>query len=239
MPQGGITAGEGHARRRCASSRRRPACVSVELLAEAPGWLTYDLPDELLGIALKGRYRGQRQKWFAMRFTGNESEIDIAPRNGHKAEFDAWRWAPARDAAPDRAVQAADLPRRGGGVANDRVVEIGVSRGGARRKTQLDPPSLARQRPESIHGEGGGETGGVVAGGGELGLGRLQLGSNDDNIHLLHRKRALGEHGQVAGIDLGKPALDEDARLAGVPAGPPRSRRGAAPRSPEHGRAAR
>ena len=53
---------------------------SVELLAEAPGWFTYDLPDELLGIALKGRYRGQRQKWFAMRFTGDEREIDIAPR---------------------------------------------------------------------------------------------------------------------------------------------------------------
>ena len=80
-------------RRRCASSRRRPGCTSVELLAEAPGWLSYDLPDELLGIALKGRYRGQRQKWFAMRFTGREPEIDIAPRGGHKAEFDAWRWA--------------------------------------------------------------------------------------------------------------------------------------------------
>jgi putative (di)nucleoside polyphosphate hydrolase len=66
---------------------------SVELLAEARGWLSYDLPSDLLGIALKGRYRGQRQKWFAMRFTGPESEIDIAPRGGHKAEFDAWRWA--------------------------------------------------------------------------------------------------------------------------------------------------
>ena len=83
--------------RRCASSRRRPAVTRVELLAEAPGWLSYDLPDELLGIALKGRYRGQRQKWFAMRFTGDEREIDIAPRNGHKAEFDAWRWAPVSE----------------------------------------------------------------------------------------------------------------------------------------------
>jgi putative (di)nucleoside polyphosphate hydrolase len=71
--------------------------ASVELLAEAPDWLSYDLPSDLLGIALKGRYRGQRQKWFAMRFTGKESEIDIAPRGGHKAEFDAWRWADAAE----------------------------------------------------------------------------------------------------------------------------------------------
>ena len=71
--------------------------TSVKLLAEAPGWLSYDLPDELLGIALKGRYRGQRQKWFAMRFEGDDAEIDIAPRRGHKAEFDAWRWAAAAE----------------------------------------------------------------------------------------------------------------------------------------------
>ena len=91
--------------------------TSVELLAEAPGWLSYDLPDELLGIALKGSYRGQRQKWFAMRFTGREAEIDIAPRGGHKAEFDDWRWADVvRAAAPDRALQAAGLRRRGARV---------------------------------------------------------------------------------------------------------------------------
>jgi putative (di)nucleoside polyphosphate hydrolase len=93
MPQGGIIPGE---RERAAALREleeETGVRNVELLAEAPGWLSYDLPEELLGIALKGRYRGQRQKWFAMRFTGSEAEIDIAPRGGHKAEFDAWRWA--------------------------------------------------------------------------------------------------------------------------------------------------
>jgi putative (di)nucleoside polyphosphate hydrolase len=93
MPQGGIAAGE---RARAAALREleeETGVSSVELLAEAPGWFTYDLPADLLGIALKGRYRGQRQKWFAMRFTGRDSEIDIAPRRGKKAEFDAWRWA--------------------------------------------------------------------------------------------------------------------------------------------------
>ena len=63
------------------------------IIGEVPEWLTYDLPDELIGIALKGRYRGQRQRWFAMRFTGHDETVDIGGRNGLKAEFDAWRWA--------------------------------------------------------------------------------------------------------------------------------------------------
>jgi putative (di)nucleoside polyphosphate hydrolase len=94
MPQGGIATGE---RARLAALREleeETGVTSIELLAEAPGWFTYDLPEELVGIALKGRYRGQKQKWFAMRFTGSEGEIDIGPRHGRKAEFDAWRWAP-------------------------------------------------------------------------------------------------------------------------------------------------
>jgi putative (di)nucleoside polyphosphate hydrolase len=97
MPQGGITAGEDPQAAALRELEEETAVHSVEPLAEAPGWLTYDLPDELLGIALKGRYRGQRQKWFAMRFTGNDAEIDISARAGHKAEFDDWRWAPAAE----------------------------------------------------------------------------------------------------------------------------------------------
>jgi putative (di)nucleoside polyphosphate hydrolase len=69
--------------------------TSVELLAEAPGWLSYDLPVDIGQEAWKGRWRGQAQRWFAFRFTGSDSEIDIlTPAGGHKAEFDAWRWAP-------------------------------------------------------------------------------------------------------------------------------------------------
>ena len=97
MPQGGIDAGE---RNRAAALREleeETGVRSVEVIAEAPGWFVYDLPDELLGIALKGKYRGQKQKWFAMRFTGDDSEIDISARRGHKAEFDAWRWVPAAE----------------------------------------------------------------------------------------------------------------------------------------------
>jgi putative (di)nucleoside polyphosphate hydrolase len=95
MPQGGIAPGEPEEAAALRELQEETGVSSVELLAEAPGWLSYDLPEELLGIALKGRYRGQRQKWFAMRFTGEDSEIDITPHGGHKAEFDDWRWASA------------------------------------------------------------------------------------------------------------------------------------------------
>jgi putative (di)nucleoside polyphosphate hydrolase len=100
MPQGGISPGEAERAAALRELEEETGVRSVEILAEAPGWFTYDLPDELLGIALKGRYRGQRQKWFAMRFLGADGEIDISARDGHKAEFDDWRWAPAAE-VPD------------------------------------------------------------------------------------------------------------------------------------------
>jgi putative (di)nucleoside polyphosphate hydrolase len=67
----------------------------AEIMAEHPDWLTYDLPPELLGKALGGKYRGQRQKWFALRFLGTDADIrlDLDPH----PEFDAWRWAPLAD----------------------------------------------------------------------------------------------------------------------------------------------
>ena len=59
-------------------------------MAESASWLTYDVPTNLVGKALHGRYRGQRQKWFALRFTGEDSDIDLAA--SPHPEFDAWRW---------------------------------------------------------------------------------------------------------------------------------------------------
>ncbi len=66
---------------------------------EAPGWLSYDLPQDIAKASWKGRWRGQAQKWFALRFEGPESEINVASPGGgaHKPEFDAWRWAPLAD----------------------------------------------------------------------------------------------------------------------------------------------
>ena len=94
MPQGGIDAGEAPVTAALRELFEETSIRSVELVAQAPDWIFYDLPDEALGIALKGKYRGQRQRWFAYRFTGNESEINVdAPGDGSvPAEFDAWRW---------------------------------------------------------------------------------------------------------------------------------------------------
>lgn len=100
MPQGGIDKGEDPVDAAFRELREETSITSAELIAEYPGWLTYDLPNDLLGVALKGRYRGQRQRWFAMRFYGDDSEINIRPRNGAKAEFDRWSWRPL-DELPD------------------------------------------------------------------------------------------------------------------------------------------
>jgi putative (di)nucleoside polyphosphate hydrolase len=92
MPQGGLDEGEDP---EAAASRElfeETGVRTVRFLARTRDWLTYDLPAELLGIAWEGRYRGQKQMWFAARFEGPESEIDIGPRAGHDQEFDAWRW---------------------------------------------------------------------------------------------------------------------------------------------------
>lgn len=93
MPQGGIDKGEDPLTAAKRELHEETGITSVEIVAECEDWLTYDLPPELIGRALKGRFRGQLQKWYAMRFIGHEAEIDIAEKPGHKAEFDAWRWA--------------------------------------------------------------------------------------------------------------------------------------------------
>jgi putative (di)nucleoside polyphosphate hydrolase len=98
MPQGGIDPEEDPRTAALRELYEETGIRSVEVLAETKDWITYDLPAGFAGVALKGKYRGQRQKWFAMQFTGNEQEIDLAPA-GHKPEFDAWRWAPAKDVA--------------------------------------------------------------------------------------------------------------------------------------------
>jgi putative (di)nucleoside polyphosphate hydrolase len=72
---------------------------SVERVGEIADWLNYDIPRDLVGQAWSGKYRGQTQKWYALRFTGDEREIDVAtPAGGaHKPEFVEWRWEPMRN----------------------------------------------------------------------------------------------------------------------------------------------
>ena len=93
MPQGGIDEGEEPYDAALRELFEETNVASASLIAEAPQWLSYDLPDNARG-RWRGRYRGQTQKWFLMRFEGEDSEIDIErPAGGaHAPEFDAWRW---------------------------------------------------------------------------------------------------------------------------------------------------
>ncbi len=93
MPQGGIDDGEDPQVAAMREVWEETGMRSLEILGETRDWLTYDLPPELIGIAWGGRFGGQKQKWFAMRFTGDETEIDIGPREGHDIEFRAWKWS--------------------------------------------------------------------------------------------------------------------------------------------------
>ncbi len=91
-------------RRRCANCARRPISARSNASREISDWLTYDIPREIVGQAWKGKYRGQKQKWFAMRFTGAESEIDVEnPDGAHEPEFATWRWEPMKN-VPDLVV---------------------------------------------------------------------------------------------------------------------------------------
>lgn len=95
MPQGGIDKGEDPLPAARRELYEETGMRSITLLAEAPGWINYDLPPDLVGVAFKGKYRGQTQKWFAFRFDGDEDEIAInPPPGGHEAEFDRWAWKP-------------------------------------------------------------------------------------------------------------------------------------------------
>jgi len=94
LPQGGIDKGE----KRLAAAKRElweeTGVTDAIVIENVEGWLKYELPDELLGIGLKKKYRGQKQAWFAFLFTGDDSQINISePPDGAPVEFDAWRWA--------------------------------------------------------------------------------------------------------------------------------------------------
>src|SRR5690606_9244532 len=98
MPQGGIDSGEEPLGAALRELYEETGIRTVSLLAEGPGWISYDLPPHLVGVALGGKYRGQTQKWFAFRFEGEESEIRVnPPPSGHEPEFDTWAWKPMEE----------------------------------------------------------------------------------------------------------------------------------------------
>ena len=89
MPQGGVDEGEDFLKAAYRELEEETSIKNVELIKELEGTITYELPDYLLGIIWKGRYRGQKQKWFLMRFRGEEKEINIKTKN---PEFLDWKW---------------------------------------------------------------------------------------------------------------------------------------------------
>ena len=90
MPQGGIDEGEDPRTAALRELMEEIGTNAVEIVAEHPDWLQYDLPEELLGKMWKGRYRGQTQKWFLLRFTGTDADVNIETEH---QEFRAWEWA--------------------------------------------------------------------------------------------------------------------------------------------------
>ncbi len=95
LPQGGVDAGEDLHSAVLRELTEEIGTANATIIGEHPDWLTYDLPADLVGSAFNGRYRGQRQRWFALRFDGQDTDIklDLHPH----PEFDAWRWAALGD----------------------------------------------------------------------------------------------------------------------------------------------
>lgn len=97
MPQGGIDKGETPRQAALRELKEEVGTDKAEIIAESTRWLSYEVPSDITRRLWRGRYRGQRQKWFAMRFLGRDEDIDLMT---HHPEFDAWEW-----------VAAAELPR--------------------------------------------------------------------------------------------------------------------------------
>ena len=89
MPQGGVNAGEELIDAMKRELQEETGIKNIEILKEVNGWSEYELPDYLLGKIWKGKYRGQKQKWFVVRFLGSDSEINLQTSN---PEFIEWQW---------------------------------------------------------------------------------------------------------------------------------------------------
>lgn len=94
MPQGGIDKGETPEAAVLREMEEEIGTDKAEIIVQSRQWLHYDLPDHLVGKVWKGRYRGQKQRWFALRFLGQDSDIDLATKH---PEFDAWQWVELED----------------------------------------------------------------------------------------------------------------------------------------------
>lgn len=100
MPQGGLLGRELPREAAVRELHEETGAVSFKPIAELDRWLSFELPDHLLGLALKGRHRGKRQLWFALRFTGLDSEFNLRRDNSQHQEFQSWTWITPEDALP-------------------------------------------------------------------------------------------------------------------------------------------
>ena len=89
MPQGGVDKNENYLQAAYRELKEETSIVNVKLIRELDGYLSYELPQHLLGIIWKGKYRGQKQKWFVMKFLGEDNEINIKTKS---PEFLEWKW---------------------------------------------------------------------------------------------------------------------------------------------------
>jgi putative (di)nucleoside polyphosphate hydrolase len=89
MPQGGIDKGESPKQAVLRELKEEVGTDKAEIISEMEDWVTYDLPEHLIGVAFHGKYRGQKQKWFALRFTGEDRDIDLT---SYEPEFSAFKW---------------------------------------------------------------------------------------------------------------------------------------------------
>ena len=89
MPQGGVNKDEGYLMAMKRELHEETGITSIKVLKELDQWFEYELPKSLLGIIWKGKYRGQKQKWFIVKFTGKDSEIDLKTKH---PEFIEWKW---------------------------------------------------------------------------------------------------------------------------------------------------
>ena len=206
MPQGGIDPGEDPWPAALRELYEETNIRSVEKLGEIEEWLSYDIPREIVGQAWKGKYRGQTQKWYALRFTGNDSEIDIAhPAGGHEPEFVEWRWEPMQN-LPDLVVPF-KRPVYERVVKEFVEVREASSLRSALRQRRLQRLELIELVRELVALP-------IVGGVGDVFLGVLDLAGEHAAVELLERHRHVGEHGQARRAHLGKAAVDHDLQLA-------------------------